>query len=81
MRNMSCNHFSLEMRDLRLRAAKGRSKWAVNNLFYGVLDGNQDPNGDQEQKSVCGQRETGGDLSTRGLGASGSCIWELGLGL
>ena len=32
------------------------------------------PNRDQEQKSVCGQRETGGDLSTRGLGASGSGI-------
>ena len=47
----------------------------------GWLDGNQDPNGDQEQKSVCGQRETGGDLSTRGLGASGSGIWELGLGI
>lgn len=39
------------------------------------------PNRDQEQKSVCGQRETGGDLSTRGLGASGSSIWELGLGI
>ena len=38
------------------------------------------PNRDQEQKSVCGQRETGGALNARGLGAPGSGIWELGLG-
>lgn len=37
------------------------------------------PNRDQEEKSICGWRDAGSDLSVRSLRASGGGIWELGL--